>query len=741
MVVKCADFQPSEYFKNCPKVKNRRGNPAGKRRHYVGITTAFDIETTLLEDIQQSVMYIWQWQFGEDVTVIGRTWEEFSDLQMRIRSALPAEHWLVVYVHNLSYEFQWLKSVYKFQPEDIFGISSRKVLKCDMWGCFEFRCSYKLTNMSLGQFTKNMRVKHQKLDGDEFNYSEKRYPWTPIEGKELEYCVNDVLGLVEAINALMARDGDTLQSIPLTSTGYVRRNAKRAMREGIHHNFVYSILPNYDVYTALREAFRGGNTHANRYFTGDINDKVHSADRSSSYPAVMCNCEYPMTEFVPIMPKDLNKDYIARCIKIRHKALLLRVKLTDLSLRDQFWGCPYLSSDKCRYIEGASMVIDGEEQSFADNGRILKADSLETTITDVDLKIISEEYTCKIKFLQGWYASYKPLPEPLVKEVIRYYKDKTELKGVKGQEIYYDKAKALLNSLYGMMAQSSVKAKQIFKQDGDWEDSYSLLRKQAEKENWTMEQLRDAIKELEIDLLGKYNQKAFLAYQWGVWVTAHARDALERGIRLVHETGKLAPGTHFIYCDTDSVKYTGNVDWSGYNADRIRECLESGSYATDPKGVTHYMGVYETEDLEDTGFAYRYFKTLGAKKYAYVEREVERWTETIKIGDTEYKYQKVGKGRTHCTIAGVNKKKGGKELDKHGGLSAFAEGFIFRDAGGTQAVYNDTPPMQYVDIEGHRLPITSNVAILPSEYTLGITGEYERILKYAQNYLDNPNVV
>ena len=56
MVVKCADFQPEVYFKNCPIVKNRRGNPAGKKRHYIGITTAFDIETTLLDDITQSVM-------------------------------------------------------------------------------------------------------------------------------------------------------------------------------------------------------------------------------------------------------------------------------------------------------------------------------------------------------------------------------------------------------------------------------------------------------------------------------------------------------------------------------------------------------------------------------------------------------------------------------------------------------------------------------------------------------------
>ena len=686
MVVKCADFQPEQYFKKCPKVKNRKGNPGGKKRHYIGITTAFDIETTLLEDINQSIMYIWQWQFGEDCTVIGRTWDEFLNLQKQIRDSLPADYWLVVYVHNLSYEFQFLKGIYQFTPDDVFAVASRKLLKCDMWNCFEFRCSYKLTNMSLKQFTSKMKVKHTKLSGEEFNYAVKRYPWTELSEEELEYCINDVWGLVEAINVLMARDGDTLQTIPLTSTGYVRRNAKRAMREGIHHNFVYSILPDYETYKALREAFRGGNTHANRYYAGDIVENVHSADRSSSYPAVMCNCEFPMTEFVPILPKDLNKDYIGRCITIRHKALLLRIGIKNLALRDRFWGCPYLSKDKCRNIHKA---VDTE-----DNGRILEAEYLETTITDIDLKIIMEEYTGQIIFLQGWYASYKKLPESLINEVIKYYKDKTELKGVAGQEIYYDKAKALLNSLYGMMAQDPVKHSMVFQQCGDWEE--------------------DNIPDEE--LLGKSNKRAFLAYQWGVWVTAHSRDALERGIRLVHETN----GSDFVYCDTDSVKYTGIVDWSGYNMDRVQECRISGSYATDPKGITHYMGVFETEDNPDTGVAYRYFKTLGAKKYAYVEKEGER---------------------VHCTVAGVNKQKGGRELDKHGGLSAFAEGFIFTEAGGTQAVYNDSPEISEVVIDGKTIPITSNVAILPSEYTLGITGEYERIIKYSKKYLYNPYIL
>lgn len=695
VIVRCADFNAGEFFRDAPKVKNRRGNPGKKARHYVGITSAFDIETSVIPGTEQAVMYIWQWCFS-DTVVIGRTWEEFTELQNRIRRSLPDGCWLVVYDHNLSFELQYLKGIYSFTPDDIFAVGSRQVIKCDMYGCFEFRCSYKLTNMSLGEFTRKMNVEHQKLSGDDFDYGKIRYPWTELDPQELEYCVNDVAGLVEAVNALMARDGDNLSTIPLTSTGYVRRDAKRVMKEGTHYNEIRAMMPTYEVYVALREAFRGGNTHASRFMAGDIVHEVHSADRSSSYPAVLCNRVYPVSQFIPIMRSDLNMGYIQRCISIRHKALLLRIGIKNLRLRDPYWPCPYLSKDKCRNIHAASYVADTDHTDMIDNGRILEADYLETTITDVDLEIICSEYDGEIIFHQGWYASYKPLPQPFIDEVIKYYRDKTELKGVKGQEIYYDKAKALLNSLYGLTAMNPVKRRQLFRQVGDYE----------EDPDKTDEELLEAA-----------NKKAFMPYQVGVWCTSWARLELERGIRMAHHPEK---GVYFVYADTDSVKYIGNIDWSSYNNDRISECQRTGALATDPQGITHYMGVYETEDDPETGYCYYQFKTLGAKKYAYVKKPG---------------------GKTFVTISGVNKKKGGAELDRHGGLAAFREGFIFRDAGGTQSVYNDDPEVQEMQIDGHNLRITSNVAILPSTYRLGITGEYERIIKYWKSYLDNPYII
>ena len=73
---------PFEWFRKIKIQKRRKGNPGTKSCvKYLDIVTAFDIETTALDDIEQSIMYIWQWQFGTEYTVIGRTWEEFSSFK------------------------------------------------------------------------------------------------------------------------------------------------------------------------------------------------------------------------------------------------------------------------------------------------------------------------------------------------------------------------------------------------------------------------------------------------------------------------------------------------------------------------------------------------------------------------------------------------------------------------------------------------------------------------------------
>ena len=635
--------------------KNKKGG-----KDYLNIVCAFDIETSRLKDIEQTFMYIWQFQFGRDLTIIGRTWNEYYTFLERIADHIRDIAYLVVYVHNLSYEFQFLKGMYAFDKEEVFCTERRKVLKCTMYDCIEYRCSYYLTNMSLDKFLVKYNVENKK--GKNFDYNKVRYSWTELSEEEIEYCINDVKGLVQALYKQLEADNDNVQSIPLTATGYVRRDVKEAMKS-YNHKQLKDMLPDPDVYKLLREAFRGGDTIANRFNADEIIENVDSVDIVSSYPASMLMCKYPMTRFYL---EDIRN--FGRLYRSGNKALLFRVIFENIRLASAFEGHSYLSRDKCRDI------IRG---TYA-NGRIIRADMLETTITDIDYNIIKRRYKWDNMHILVLYSSrYKMLPLQLRNVIINYYKVKTELKGAEENSddyLFYMKNKEKLNSTYGMTVEDPAK------DTIDFIDNEFIQRD---------EPLADLIK--------KHNKSAFLNYAWGVWCTAHSRKRLADGIDVVTNNGK--DPMNFIYSDTDSIKYVGDVDFTAYNDKVQKQALDTRAYAVDNNGEVHFMGVYETEGYKKPNR----FKTLGAKKYV--------------LEDPEKKL--------HITIAGVNKKKGAIELEK---IENFKEGFIFTEAGGTESVFNDNIDMSYLTLAGKKIDITDNVVIRDSTYTLGITAEYRAIL-------------
>lgn len=651
MLIKADRFRAADILKY-DHVKGRKK----KSRSYLKCVCAFDIEASRLPDIEQSVMYIWQMQI-EDTTIIGRYWHEFFGILEDIAKQIRGKHWLILFVHNLSYEFQFLKGLYQFEPDEVFCMDSRRILKCDMFDCIEFRCSYLLSNMSLAQFLKRMQVEDQK--GTDFDYSKIRYPWTPLSEDEMLYCINDVRGLVEAIHRLMARDGDSLATLPMTSTGYVRRDMKKSMRYGYNARQLKEMLPGVEVYQILREAFRGGNTMANRYYADEIVEDVDSYDKVSSYPSSLLTERYPMT---PFRKEQSSVSHFRKMLKNGNFALLGRFEFYGIRLKDRLIGCPYIPKDKCRDLRGFTNS----------NGRILNADHLEISLTDIDFRIILSMYEWEGMTIKDlWSSRYHMLPLAFRNVVMEYYRIKTELKGVPEDSEdfqFYQKNKEKLNATYGMCVEDPAKDVMLF-DHGEYVKEDRPLS----------------------ELLAKNNRKAFLCYQWGVWCTAHSRKALQDGIDLC---GKYSED--FVYTDTDSVKSINSVDFSGLNRELEKKALSCKAYAADRNGEVHYMGVWEKEGH------YPRFKTLGAKKYAYEDES----------------------GRLHITIAGVNKRLGAKEMES---LDNFREGFIFNDAGGTESVFNDDVDYT-IEREGRALRITDNIVIRDSSYTLGITDEYRDVL-------------
>lgn len=686
MVALFASVQEVNFYAELTKYgyiehKKRARKPSPAARDIINILCAFDIETTTIElpitdDRTQNAhafMYIWQFQFN-DITIVGRTWEEAEQLFISLSDAckryrkekrlddLPI---IIIWVHNLAYEFQFLSGIYAFQNDECFFRDIRKPIYCKMFNCLEFRCSYIQTNMSLSHLTKQLGVK-AKLSGQKYDYSKIRFPWTPLTDYELEYCATDVQSLVECMRIKMENDGDNLQTIPLTSTGYVRRDCKQALKP--LYLDIKELLPNEKQYRLLRKAFRGGNTHANRKYSGKILDNVYSYDMSSCYPAQQLTKKFPMSPFRWIDDR-LTFDRIKRFIDLGYAVVGLY----------QFKGLRLKKMVSIPYISLARTEAYGFQ---LDNGRVLEAEYIEMALTEIDLKIVLKQYTFdEIQVQTAMVAQKHYLPGEYRNVIIKYYENKTKLKGVTDPEqIYlYQKSKEKLNGIYGMSAQDPIHA-EILYNGGDYARSDYITG--------------DAEKVL---------SKAKFPYQWGVYTTAYARAALQEAID--------AAGDAMVYCDTDSVKTLGRVDFSYINRKRQAAAEASKAFADDPKGNRHYMGVFELDGVYDR------FITCGAKRYAY---EAD--------------------GHMSITVSGVSKAVNEATgvsfaVEELGKLENFHEGFIWRKSAGTMSVYNDDDLFDYTDPEtGKTVQIIKNVAIIPTTYEMTYAKDYRRLLQEIDLY-------
>lgn len=479
----------------------------GEKFYYLDLVTAFDIETSKEhygpeKTDWRSWMYVWQWQIGEVCTIIGRTWDEFLVLVNEVTRILPDNVRLMVYVHNLAFEFEFLAGIWDFGPGDVFATDVHAPLYALM-GKLEFRCSYRLSNYSLDKWAKECRSDHQKLVGN-LDYSMQRFPWTPLTDAEIAYCVHDVIVVVECVEIMLKTENDNLYSIPYTSTGYIRRRVRAAMRMW-SPTAVPAICGDIETYDRLRSVFRGGNTHANRWYVDQLLGDVISYDRSSSYPDVIVHCKFPMTKFREEEP---TFERLKKLIE-GGRAVMMKISFINIRLADDQSGIPYLplDTDAIRKTKTVRKSIGAEE----DNGRLLSAAFYEIAVTDIDYDIICNQYVwdyCEIHWMMS--SRYGYLPQPLTDILIDLYKKKTLLKGIEEDVVVYNHTKSQLNSAYGMMVQRVIS------------NGIEFVNNQ-----WTIRPDFDRTAEY-----AKSIERAFLAYQWGVWTAAWARFRLQEGVTI-----------------------------------------------------------------------------------------------------------------------------------------------------------------------------------------------------------------
>lgn len=664
-----------------------------KPKYLVYTFATFDIETTTIDngtDTPYGFMYHWQMDVGGYV-VTGRRWEEWVKFMLKLVEIFKTDETrhFVVYIHNEAFEFQFIRDFLNahFDGFRVFATQSRKPIYVTTGNGIQFRCSYKLTNMSLQKAVQNeLGVVHCKADGD-LDYRVIRTADTPLNDTEFGYCVSDVVSLYELIERRLINERDNLESIPMTSTGYVRRDCRNACRkdEDYREEFLKQEMTE-SVYTLLMEAGRGGNTHANRYMSGRVWHDVDSFDVVSSYPSQMFLRKFPVSKFTPYGEIESMTEFESL---LAEYACLFRVIFSGLEVRDNI-GMPYIAISK---------ATSHSKHLSLDNGRVLSVINREDrendrgyialTLTDVDFKIIKEQYTWDDMSISDFHiATYGYLPEALLSQVMAYFRAKTELKDKikeaekRGDEeeaanlaYLYAKSKNRLNGIFGMCYTNPVHNVISINEDGEWIED--------------VPEIADALK--------KYwkSRNSFLVYAWGVWITAWARRHLED---LFNALGQ----DKVIYGDTDSGKAV-DVDISkidALNAKVMALADKRGAYCN-YNGTRYYMGVYEHENK----IPIAKFKTMGAKKYVYEDE----------------------KG-LHVTISGVSKKLGAKEL---GSIDNFVPGFIFKDAGGLTLYYNDAEQgIHEITVDGCTMTTASNIGMIDSTYEIGITCEYAELIGY-----------
>lgn len=617
------------------------------------------------ELIPLALCYIWQFSCDGEV-YYGRELRDF----IQVLNDLPKKEKMIIWVHNLAYEFQFLCNILHWK--EVFARTPHKPMKAvpKEYPNIEFRCTYILTRLSLKDW--GMQLGLPKLVGD-LDYEILRTPLTKLTEIEMEYCERDCLVVEAGIKTYIEKYGRQCD-IPLTQTGTVRREVKQRLQSNRKYNsFIKKLVPrNAREYKMLQAIFAGGYTHANRWYAGEVvRGIIEHYDFASSYPTVMIAEKYPMSKWVYTGEHEFDES------KFNDYAYIALVKFSKLNVTS---FNTYIQASKAH-------VIHGEY----DNGRVMKADELTMWITEQDYLTIKNTYKwCDMEIVKLYESRKEYLPRAFTDYILDLYANKTELKDVEGMEDLYLQSKQYINAMFGMCVTAIVQADVILENDV-WKMS-----------SLTEEYVNEKLKELSDK--NPRERKYFLSYSWGCWVTAYARRNLWKCIETVDDD--------LLYCDTDSIFVVGHHDFTWYNEEITQKLKKACSIMNldfnktrpkTPKGKEKPLGIFASED-DCTEFI-----TLGAKRY------VER---------------RKSDGQLHLTVSGINK--GAVDL-LNDNIENFKDGFDFdKDSESVSKrlstyIY-EMPVVRWND--GYTSTYQYGINMRRTGYKLTMTDEYKNLIDY-----------
>lgn len=616
------------------------------------------------------VNLLYEWTIGiDDFICYGRNLNELSEA---IREIKEYENNVIVWAHNLSYEFMYLLNI--VLCDKLFARQAHKVIYFESYN-IQFRCSYFLTRLSLESWGESVGIK--KLIGN-IDYEKIYTPNSFLNKQMLDYCEHDIKIMVTGLRKYVKKYGAVCK-IPLTQTGEVRQEIKKIYKRDMsYHNLMTKLLPrDADEYNFLLETFWGAWVHANALHADKLRINVFSKDEGSAYPTALVSEKYPMTRWQKIRP--CYDEYV----KYNVDGYAMLVDVTLIEPICLFFNT-YISSHKC--YEKIDCVYD--------NGRILKGKKVSLKCTHIDLNIIIKMYGItpdRIIFNQILLSHTQYLDSELVNFVLDLYSNKTKLKNIPEMEDIYLQSKQYINSVYGMMIMKLLQS-----------DVYLI------NDKWKLEDLNDEKINEKLEELRKKSYKNYLCYSHGVYITAFARKNLAECLLAIDED--------VIYFDTDSIKYINEHEdiFLKYNIEIKKKLLSALNYhgishdkvkPVDSKGNEHWLGVWEN----DKGTPYIEFKTLGAKRYAYKDNE----------------------GINHITVSGVNKEKGVTAIKD---INDFADGLVFdydRSGKLIMTYLYDMPELVWNQgkYDEYKSSQKYGVHAMPTTYEMKLSKDYKEIIE------------
>lgn len=221
-------YRPDQIDQMIKDVRHWFRFSVNKGEKLFNVPAAFDIETSSFytqDGHKAACMYVWMLGiFG--AVMVGRTWSEFIHVINRLSEILQLNEKkrFIIYVHNLGYEFQWMRKYFAWPR--VFAMDTRKPIYAITDNGIEFRCSYLLSGYSLEKLSDQLTlIPISKKVGD-LDYSLIRHSKTPLTDKEIGYCLNDVRVVMAYIAERIIQDGG-ITKIPITKTGYIRHFVRK----------------------------------------------------------------------------------------------------------------------------------------------------------------------------------------------------------------------------------------------------------------------------------------------------------------------------------------------------------------------------------------------------------------------------------------------------------------------------------------------------------------------------------